>query len=195
MRKTRFVDVGVWTTLERLWGRTGLAVFVGPARAEIKVRYGNGPGLGTDRQRQTLDGLHPRELRVGVWSLVYARMQILVSRSREVTYDFYPTSRSRDPHAGDDASIAYASCRQAGPRERLMPHPPRPRRVAPIGARVHLANTVTDVVDVSRAGALVVNMVRACRRFPFSDRKRGPKSLGPLKVPISCALPTLLDIF
>lgn len=108
MTKTRYVEVGVWTTLERLWGRTGRAVFVGPARAEIKVRYGNGPGLGTDRQRQTLDGLHPRELRVGVWSLVYARMQILVPRSREVTYDFYPTSRSRDPHAGDDASIALA---------------------------------------------------------------------------------------
>jgi hypothetical protein len=92
MRKTRFVDVGAWTTLERLWGRTGRAVFVGPARAEIKVRYGNGLGLGKDLQRQTLDGLHARELRIGLGSLVYARMQILVPRSREVTYDFYPAS-------------------------------------------------------------------------------------------------------
>jgi len=30
-----------------------------------------------------------------------------------------------------------------------------------------------------------------CRRFPLRPKK-GPKSLGPLKVPISCALPTLL---
>ena len=92
MRKTRFVENGEWTTLERRWGRTGRAVFVGPARAEIKVRYGNGRSLGKDRQRQTLDGLHARELRIGLWSLVYARLQILVPRSREVTYDFYPAS-------------------------------------------------------------------------------------------------------
>ena len=32
---------------------------------------------------------------------------------------------------------------------------PRPRRVAPLGARVHLANTVTDVVDVSWTGVRI----------------------------------------
>ena len=90
MRKTRFVEVGAWATLERLWGRTGRAVFVGPARADIKVRCGNGRGLGKDLQRQALDGLHVRELKIGLWSLGYARMQILVPRSQEVTYDFYP---------------------------------------------------------------------------------------------------------
>ena len=90
MRKTRFVDFGAWATLEWFWGRQGRAVFVGPARADIKVRCGNGRGLGQDLQRQTLDGLHARELRIGLWSLVYARMQILVPGSREVTYDFYP---------------------------------------------------------------------------------------------------------
>ncbi|MBI4485477.1 MAG: PilZ domain-containing protein [Acidobacteria bacterium] len=36
-----------------------------------------------------------------------------------------------------------------------MPHDPRPRRVAPIGARVQLAHTVTDVVDVSGTGVLI----------------------------------------
>ena len=70
-------------------------MFVGPARAEIKVRYGNGRGLGKDLSRQTLDGLHARELRVGLWSLVYARMQMLVPRSREVAYDFYLESSWR----------------------------------------------------------------------------------------------------
>jgi len=92
MRKPPFAEAGAWTTLERLWGRTGRAVFVGPARAEIKVPYGNGRGLGKDLQRQTLDDLHPRELKIGLWSLVYARMQSLVPRSREVTSAFYPAS-------------------------------------------------------------------------------------------------------
>ena len=64
-------------------------MFTGPARAEIKARYGNGWFLGDDRQHQTLDGLHPKELKVGLGSLVYARMQMLVPRSRQVTYDFY----------------------------------------------------------------------------------------------------------
>lgn len=36
-----------------------------------------------------------------------------------------------------------------------MPDHPRPRRVAPIGARVQLAHTVTDVVDVSETGVLI----------------------------------------
>lgn len=36
-----------------------------------------------------------------------------------------------------------------------MPSRPRPRRLALSGARVQLANTVTDVVDVSQTGVLV----------------------------------------
>ena len=64
-------------------------MFLGPPRAEIKVRYGNGWFLGEDRQHQTLDGLHAKELKVGLGSLVYARTQILVPRSRQVTYDLY----------------------------------------------------------------------------------------------------------
>lgn len=87
--KTRFVEVGAWRTLERFWGGKGRAVFLGPPRAEIKVRYGNGWFLGEDGQHQTLDGLHAKELKVGLGSLVYARMQILVSRSRQVTYELY----------------------------------------------------------------------------------------------------------
>jgi hypothetical protein len=46
--------------------------------------------LGLDRQRQTLDGLHPRQLKVGFESIAYARMQIIVPRSIEVTYALYP---------------------------------------------------------------------------------------------------------
>jgi hypothetical protein len=104
MRKTRFVEVGAWRTLEWFWGGKGRAVFLGPARAEIKVRYGNGWVLGEDRQHQTLNGLHPRELKVRLGSLVYARMQILVPRSRQVTYDFYPQGNLGRGH-GDGASL------------------------------------------------------------------------------------------
>ena len=89
MTKTRFVEVGAWTTLERFWGSSGRAVFVRPVRAEVKVRYGS--WLGQDRQRQTLDGLQPRELKVGFESsIAYARMQIIVPRSVEVTYELKP---------------------------------------------------------------------------------------------------------
>jgi hypothetical protein len=42
MKKARFVPVGSWRTLERFWGGKGRVVFLRPARAEIKVRYGNG---------------------------------------------------------------------------------------------------------------------------------------------------------
>ena len=114
MKKTRFVEVGSWRTLERFWGRQGRAVFVGPVRAEIKVRYGNGRNLGKDLQRRTLDGLHARELKVGLWSLVYARMQILVLRSTNVTYDFYP---GRYVHAEHGATLQ-------APRHNPAPRPP-----------------------------------------------------------------------
>ncbi len=65
-------------------------MFLGPTRAQVKVRYGNGWHFGADRQQQVLDGLHRRELMVGWESFVYARMQMQVPRSTEVTYEFYP---------------------------------------------------------------------------------------------------------
>jgi hypothetical protein len=93
MRKARFVEVGGWKTLEWFWGGQGTAVFLGPPRAQIKVRYGNGWRVGADRQLHVLDGLHQTELKVGWESVVYARMQMQVSRSAEVTYEFYPAAR------------------------------------------------------------------------------------------------------
>ncbi len=58
-----------------------------------------------------------------------------------------------------------------------MPHYPRPRRAAPIGASVQLANTVTDVVD-ARTGVLI----RA------SDELR-PGSEWPLVLELPAAAP------
>lgn len=92
MTKTRFVEVGDWRTLETFWGGKARAVFRGPARAHIKVRYGIGWRFGKDSQQQTLDGLRAKELRVGSASILYARIQIGVPRSTEVTYELYPGS-------------------------------------------------------------------------------------------------------
>ena len=90
MRKTRFVEVGGWRTLERVWDGEVRAVFMGPARMRIKVRHGNGWWCGRDSQQQTLDGLHPKELTVGGRaSLLCARLQVAVLRSTEVTYEVY----------------------------------------------------------------------------------------------------------
>lgn len=89
MTQTRFVEVGAWTTLETVWGGEARAVFVRPARAQIKVRYGDGRWCGTDRQQQTLDGFRARGLKVGPARILYARIQITVPRSTEVTYDVY----------------------------------------------------------------------------------------------------------
>lgn len=88
MRRTRFVEFGRWRTLESAWGAEARAIFVRPARAQIKVRYGNGPWCGMDSQHQRLDGLRAKELKVGLLtSMLYARMQIAVPRSVEVTYE------------------------------------------------------------------------------------------------------------
>lgn len=95
MRKTRFVEVGGWRTVERFWGRRAHAVFLRPARARVKVRYGNGPGLGWDGQVETLDGQHPRHLVVGRASLLGARIQIEVPRSTVVTYELLVGSSLR----------------------------------------------------------------------------------------------------
>ena len=89
MTKTRFVEVGAWRTLEAFWGGKGSAVFRRPARAQIKIRYGNGWWFGKDGQQQSLDGLQAKALRVGSESVFYARMQMMVPRSVEVTYEFY----------------------------------------------------------------------------------------------------------
>jgi hypothetical protein len=87
MRKTRFVEVGRWRTLERVWGRRVRAVFVHPARARVKVRYGDGPGLGWDGPQEVLDGLRAKALVVGWASLLGARVQIEVPRSTMVSYE------------------------------------------------------------------------------------------------------------
>jgi hypothetical protein len=86
--RVRFVKAGDWRTLETFFGTGGSAqgVFVHPAGARIKVRYGFG-WFGFNRQSQTLDGIRTRTLDVGsVGSAARARMQMRVNGDVEVTY-------------------------------------------------------------------------------------------------------------
>ena len=45
--------------------------------------------FGFDRQKQTLNGRDFKKLEVGLASLGYARMQVLVSQTTDVTYDVH----------------------------------------------------------------------------------------------------------
>ena len=88
MIRTKHVTSGGWRTVESFWNASGTAFFKAPSGAQIKVRYGVG-WFGFDRQKQTLNGRDFRKLSVGLGSLGYARMQVKVSQTTDVTYDVY----------------------------------------------------------------------------------------------------------
>jgi hypothetical protein len=88
MIKTKRITSGGWRTVESFWNASGTAFFRAPAGAQIKVRYGYG-WFGFDRQKQTLNGSDFKRLGVGYGSVAYARMQVKVSKTADVTYDVY----------------------------------------------------------------------------------------------------------
>ena len=88
MVRSKRVASGDWRTLESFWNANGTGFFRAPAGARIKVRYGVG-FFGFNRQEQTLNGSDYKKLEVGWSSVAYARMQMRVSQSTEVTYDVY----------------------------------------------------------------------------------------------------------
>jgi len=65
------------------------AFFRAPTGVQIKVCYGGG-WFGFDRQKQTLNGSDYKKLEVGLASLGYARMQVRVLHTTDVTHDVYP---------------------------------------------------------------------------------------------------------
>jgi hypothetical protein len=83
-QRQKYVKSGDWRTLESYWNATGHAWFSAPVGAEIKVLYGVG-WFSKDRQKQKLDGTN-KSLAIGAWSVTYARMQMKVPTSRNVTY-------------------------------------------------------------------------------------------------------------
>ena len=88
MIRTKTVRSGDWRTVESFWNANGTAFFRAPNGARIKVRYGVG-FLGTDSQKQTLNGSDYKKLSVGFGSVTRARMQVRVDETTDVTYDVY----------------------------------------------------------------------------------------------------------
>lgn len=88
MIRAKRITSGGWRTVESFWNAAGTAFFKAPSGAQIKVRYGYG-WFGFDRQKQTLNGRDFKKLSVGLGSLGYARMQVRVSETTDVTYDVY----------------------------------------------------------------------------------------------------------
>ena len=82
------VRAGDWRTLATLWNTTATGVFLAPAGAQIKVRYGGGWPFGRDRQRQTLDGVTEKRLSVGRWSALVARMQVRVRQDATIRWTY-----------------------------------------------------------------------------------------------------------
>ena len=82
------VRAGDWRTLVTLWNTTATGLFRAPAGAEIKVRYGTGWPLGRDSQRQTLDGMVEKQLVIGRWSAVAARIQVRAQRDTTIFWTY-----------------------------------------------------------------------------------------------------------
>lgn len=90
INKTKFVKRGAWRTLESGWNAQFWVSFFSPKGAQIKVRYGGGWPFGWDSQKQTLDGIQIKWVKVTRSSLVYARVQIYVQRDVDISYVYYP---------------------------------------------------------------------------------------------------------
>ncbi len=82
------VEAGDWRTLVTLWNTTATGVFLAPAGAQIKVRYGDGWPIGRDSQRQTLDGVTEKRLSVGRWSALVARMHVRVRQDTVIRWTY-----------------------------------------------------------------------------------------------------------
>ena len=84
--RTKSVKAGKWRTLETFWNITTSVFFRGPSGARIRIRY----AASIDRQKQTLDGINIKRLKVGKWSFFVARVQIHVQKDTQVSYDVWP---------------------------------------------------------------------------------------------------------
>ena len=93
MRRTKHVKANDWRTVEWFFNANGVAFFLMPSGAQIKVRYGFG-WVGYDRQKQTLNGANIAKLQVGAWSVTRARMQVKVTVDTDLVYQVFPGGNS-----------------------------------------------------------------------------------------------------
>ena len=83
------VRAGGWRTVYEVWGSTATryGVFLRPAGAEIRLRYGVG-WLGRSRQRQTLDGVNARTLKHGgATNFLRVRFQVRVRSDTDMNWE------------------------------------------------------------------------------------------------------------
>ncbi|MEO2045886.1 MAG: hypothetical protein ABGX16_04865 [Pirellulales bacterium] len=91
IERVKHVKKGGWRTLENYWNAKATIVFVKPAGATVKIRYGSTKKyFGKDRQKQRLKGNQAVVLKVGSYSAVRARVQIYVEVDTDVNYDLTP---------------------------------------------------------------------------------------------------------
>jgi hypothetical protein len=91
IERVKHVKKGGWRTLETFWNAKADIVFVRPADATVKIRYGSSKKyFGKDRQKQVLKGNQAVVVKVGSYSAVRARVQIYVKVDTDVTYFVYP---------------------------------------------------------------------------------------------------------
>jgi hypothetical protein len=90
IQKTKHVTAGGWRTLESGWNVKFWMTFFMPKGAQIKVRNGGGWPFGWDSQKQTLDGINVKILKVEGSSIVYSRVQVYVQHEVDITYIYYP---------------------------------------------------------------------------------------------------------
>ncbi len=91
IERVKHVKKGGWRTLETFWNAKADIVFVRPAGATVKIRYGSSKKyFGKDRQKQVLKGNQAVVVKVGSYSAVRARVQIYVKVDTDVTYFVYP---------------------------------------------------------------------------------------------------------
>ena len=88
--KTKRIQRGGWRTIESGWNAQFWVSFFRPQGAQIKVRYGGGWPFGWDSQKQTLDGVRIKYVKVTGSSIVYARVQVYVNQDTDITYTYYP---------------------------------------------------------------------------------------------------------
>ncbi len=90
VQKTKRIKRGGWRTVESGWNSKFSMTFFMPKGAQIKVRYGGGWPTGWDSQKQTLDGVNIKLLKITASSIIYARVQVYVQQDTDVAYTYYP---------------------------------------------------------------------------------------------------------
>jgi hypothetical protein len=83
----KYLRKGDWRTVETFINSSATVVFIGPANCQVKlVSFPGHPGS----QRQTLDGMTARSVKVGGLGGLFGRVQVRVPEDMAVRYVVWP---------------------------------------------------------------------------------------------------------